>query len=483
MVRPGADRGPFDLDVPDLGWIPEDVSLRTDVNILYLFSNYCHVQDVPDDLLEPVIWALKAELCTLMESPEYGCAGSDEESGKTTMYINVMTKLARHLMKSRISRHKEAIPYLKECIKLDGEHFRNSKHYICNPYVLSSTSATRPIIQNQISLRARNVLEKALEGFEAIRTHTSGNQIAYIFKTRINLIITLKELGVDESIRQSHESWSVEFLKRNPDMFMDKDLREILMKPQFAMHPVLTALGGEKWFQKRRLAAVRICMNCGLREPEVKLFRCAACRYSWYCSKDCQKADWKSHKPICRPIAEDLKEVEKMKLEDPVGVKFDSDWGKWLKSFALLVPIHALNLHRDINRGRTHIMIYGVTYTPSSRNLKDKISIVAAGVYKVDEVMYLIEDGMRLSKGEGPKYVKQELQKHETLIEVEGTVAVLYLVMNRDHQRCWFGCAPISAEDINRVSYNRNWRKLLDEKRPPQRMMLAGSPKDREHTF
>ncbi|KAL2760012.1 hypothetical protein ACRALDRAFT_1060033 [Sodiomyces alcalophilus JCM 7366] len=42
------------------------------------------------------------------------------------------------------------------------------------------------------------------------------------------------------------------------------------------------------------------CTKCKKSPPEVKLKRCAKCWKSPYCSRDCQKADWKAHKKICR---------------------------------------------------------------------------------------------------------------------------------------------------------------------------------------
>jgi len=42
----------------------------------------------------------------------------------------------------------------------------------------------------------------------------------------------------------------------------------------------------------------RICARC----PEAGRNRCAKCRVVFYCSKKCQKNDWKSHKPRCSEI-------------------------------------------------------------------------------------------------------------------------------------------------------------------------------------
>ncbi|KHN95384.1 Zinc finger, MYND-type [Metarhizium album ARSEF 1941] len=41
------------------------------------------------------------------------------------------------------------------------------------------------------------------------------------------------------------------------------------------------------------------CTHCQKSPPEVVLRRCAKCSATPYCSRDCQKADWKVHKKIC----------------------------------------------------------------------------------------------------------------------------------------------------------------------------------------
>ncbi|KAK1834852.1 hypothetical protein QBC39DRAFT_251694 [Podospora conica] len=41
------------------------------------------------------------------------------------------------------------------------------------------------------------------------------------------------------------------------------------------------------------------CEKCKKGPPEVPLKQCAKCNVTTYCSRDCQKADWKTHKKIC----------------------------------------------------------------------------------------------------------------------------------------------------------------------------------------
>lgn len=41
------------------------------------------------------------------------------------------------------------------------------------------------------------------------------------------------------------------------------------------------------------------CVSCKKGPPEVSLKNCAKCKGTKYCSRECQKADWKAHKKVC----------------------------------------------------------------------------------------------------------------------------------------------------------------------------------------
>jgi hypothetical protein len=53
------------------------------------------------------------------------------------------------------------------------------------------------------------------------------------------------------------------------------------------------------WFQqnKDKIGRNRACKVCG---KTTKVQRCAQCLKVGYCSKECQKSDWKSHKAFCK---------------------------------------------------------------------------------------------------------------------------------------------------------------------------------------
>jgi hypothetical protein len=44
------------------------------------------------------------------------------------------------------------------------------------------------------------------------------------------------------------------------------------------------------------------CRGCNNSFALHKMKRCSRCEARFYCSKPCQKNDWKSHKPYCQPI-------------------------------------------------------------------------------------------------------------------------------------------------------------------------------------
>ncbi len=47
----------------------------------------------------------------------------------------------------------------------------------------------------------------------------------------------------------------------------------------------------------------RVCYNCHTSTKE-KLLRCSACKYAYYCSRECQREDWSKHKIDCNKFKE-----------------------------------------------------------------------------------------------------------------------------------------------------------------------------------
>ena len=57
----------------------------------------------------------------------------------------------------------------------------------------------------------------------------------------------------------------------------------------------------------RKLRKHGACANCKAPPPKRKMFRkCAACKVTPYCSKECQKANWDAHRCVNIPSREML---------------------------------------------------------------------------------------------------------------------------------------------------------------------------------
>ncbi|KAK1756547.1 hypothetical protein QBC47DRAFT_380138 [Echria macrotheca] len=63
------------------------------------------------------------------------------------------------------------------------------------------------------------------------------------------------------------------------------------------------------------------CEKCKKSPPEVSLKRCAKCQNTAYCSRECQKDDWKAHKKICgKPNPPSAAEAQASRLRPPKGL-------------------------------------------------------------------------------------------------------------------------------------------------------------------
>jgi len=66
-----------------------------------------------------------------------------------------------------------------------------------------------------------------------------------------------------------------------------------------------------KW--TKTITTIRRCQYCF--KSDDKLSKCSSCNVVHYCSKECQKGDWKTHKEYCKSCQEGSKEDKKKHRE------------------------------------------------------------------------------------------------------------------------------------------------------------------------
>ncbi|KAJ6445638.1 Zinc finger, MYND-type [Purpureocillium lavendulum] len=104
------------------------------------------------------------------------------------------------------------------------------------------------------------------------------------------------------------------------------------------------------------------CTSCNKSPPDLTLKKCAKCSATPYCSRECQKADWKAHKKICGkqaggPSAIPVEPASAGKVSPPKGLEKGVadpftrlDKGVWLHDrpekdvYALLIDAYRLHV-------------------------------------------------------------------------------------------------------------------------------------------
>jgi hypothetical protein len=67
----------------------------------------------------------------------------------------------------------------------------------------------------------------------------------------------------------------------------------------------LARLSNAKDDYGNKFTAIKMCHHCKKTETQmdgVLLMKCKRCKLAYYCSKECQVADWKSHKKVCKAL-------------------------------------------------------------------------------------------------------------------------------------------------------------------------------------
>lgn len=77
--------------------------------------------------------------------------------------------------------------------------------------------------------------------------------------------------------------------------------------------------------------------------------------------------------------------------------------------------IHALGLHKDRLRGRTHIVVRGVEWVPSAKNARNKFRVASCGVFKISDILTTVEKLSGITPGTLQKQVDAIIESTDGL--------------------------------------------------------------------
>ncbi|KAI0798244.1 hypothetical protein C8Q75DRAFT_741096 [Abortiporus biennis] len=469
---------------------------------LFKFAYFTHVEDVPDEFLEDVIWGLQMFIRVLTECSEeelravgHYLPHQEAKLAGYFMISNSRYKLCRHLLNPKIDSPQEALPILRAAVDEHVKRLRDLKirraPWLENPG-LYSLLGDALVSTGEYTEETKLILEHVLQAVEGSPGTAEFTHL--IIRTRIHLSLVYKELGVEKKKQKEHTEWAAKFIKKTPKMIPIRTLRQMIDRDGQPRHPVYEAIGGLDWIDERpsipsrqsnRMA--KNCRNCGGREPLKTLSRCSGCKHIWYCSRECQRANWKMHKDSCREMAEARAKAEALKAVDPKGGQQAEDWIKWRNGshFANTRALcHALGLHKDPSRGRTHIVFRNVEYAPkASKDIQYKFRITGATVYKIEDVLNEIELLMGLDPGEGKEYLANLIHEIDEK-NTDGAVIVPMLDLTfGDGVQTWLGSIGMPLDQIRKLPYDPQWREKINIDGPAGALRLRTGAKDVEFEF
>ncbi|KAJ6558797.1 hypothetical protein DFH09DRAFT_1262088 [Mycena vulgaris] len=212
------------------------------------------------------------------------------------------------------------------------------------------------------------------------------------------------------------------------------------------------------------------CTNCYAPATEVSLKHCARCKAVKYCSRECQKGHWKTHKEQCNQNTEHSESLAQADIVDALGsiigrapmnpysislTELDQRLEKWIKyhnSTLMAATIHALALPRDLTRSRTHVVRLVV-------QPREDIDLPASKFFRVVEAEAVKIADAEQRGGAWPESLRQTaIIRAESEGKRRGTVAAMGIE-----------CPPLgvqfvpfgSLRDLSVLRILPNWKEIM----------------------
>ncbi|KAH9478249.1 SET domain-containing protein 14 [Psilocybe cubensis] len=202
---------------------------------------------------------------------------------------------------------------------------------------------------------------------------------------------------------------------------------------------------------------------------------CAQCQRSSYCSRECQKKDWREHKELCGRLKEQIDLLNQASNESPTiyGLTLSdtaSKIKKWSQHYSVLLAhsyTEALKLwHGAPNAYQTHLLVVYVVPKFTKLNAPQKTKDIWTAFGVADAVVVPIAEIIEINP-EMAYSIKMISEMDKTPEARRGPLALVYIAMP-EFDMCMMAPLGLSPPPKNLPPWDDHWKTRL------QRMVDLG---------
>ena len=208
----------------------------------------------------------------------------------------------RSTLHMAMGNRKEAMKDLTQALKIDECY--------------TPARVARACVWAAVQLKDPTIIHKEFKRIvREVHEDNRGNEVAYAWLA----ITTLEDpsLGSIDDAKRYYEKCLIATIRR--DEIYGIRQKEVLPPVLDQVHVRFQDCPGGLDFQRDLFDVINgignlgeerssntkySCVTCGATEAKenAKLMKCARCKLVSYCSKECQRKDWKSHKTFCKAV-------------------------------------------------------------------------------------------------------------------------------------------------------------------------------------
>ncbi|TFY66720.1 hypothetical protein EVG20_g4368 [Dentipellis fragilis] len=160
------------------------------------------------------------------------------------------------------------------------------------------------------------------------------------------------------------------------------------------------------------------CSYCYRQPGKQQLRRCARCKVVRYCSKQCQRQSWESHKDACLQALELSHEL----ADDPIASHVNAELNRWVTTWKSTLLFHALMgldlPHNPPDYISTHFVFLLLVQRPNPPTRRQFFSLGYAGVTNFDRFTAYMRDSLHASPAKVADWVRTFLATPKDTVRV-----------------------------------------------------------------